>query len=265
MRWEPEAEALLKRVPFFVRGRVKKKVEEFVRSQGKQVVTAEEMLAARKALREKTASVEEGFLVEGCFGATGCPNAVTNSLELLERLEEVLRQEDLTAFLRERVGGPLKHHHQFRVALSECPNACSQVQIRDLALIGQAEIVLSPENCSFCGECEKICEEGAIKLTDEGPQLEESLCLKCAACVRACPTGALSLGSQGYRVLVGGKLGRHPRLASELVSFASPEEIPVLLQRILRVYKRYNQHGERLGTIIQRFGWEKIKAEILED
>jgi len=264
MRWEPEAEALLKRVPFFVRGRVKKKVEEFVRSRGREVVTAEEMLAAREALREKAASATEGFAVEGCFGSTGCPNAVTNSAELLERLEEILRQEDLTGFLRQKVGGPLKHHHQFRVALAECPNACSQVQIRDFALIGQAEITLSEDACSFCGECEKICEEGAIKLTNQGPRLNEELCLRCAACVHVCPTEALRLISLGYRVLIGGKLGRHPRLASELVSFASPEEIPPLLRRVVNVYKRYNQHGERLGSIIQRVGWERIREEILK-
>jgi len=262
MRWEPEAEALLKRVPFFVRGRVKKKVEEFVRSRGKDVVTAEEMLAAREALREKTASVEEGFAVEGCFGSTGCPNAVTNSSALLDRLEEVLRQEDLTGFLRQKVKGPLKHHHQFRVALSECPNACSQVQIRDFALIGQVEIKTFPERCTFCGECEQTCEEGAISLTGEGPRLDEERCLRCGACLKGCAEEALVPGRKGYRILIGGKLGRHPRLATELVPLASAEEVLEWLRRVLVFYKRHNRAGERLGNIIERLGWEETKKEL---
>ncbi len=263
MRWEPEAEALLKRVPFFVRRKVRKKVEEFVRAQGKEVVTKEEMLAAREALRQKTSSVSEGYVLEGCFGATGCPNAVTDSSQLWERLEEILRSEDLTGFLQKKIGAPLKHHHQFRVALAECPNACSQVQIKDFALIGRMEIVLSPEECSFCGECEENCEEGAIRLTETGPILEEAKCLRCGACVRVCPTTAIQAGRTGYQVLLGGKLGRHPRLATELVPFLAAEKVPQLLKRTISFYKRYNQKGERLGNIIERLGWKKTKDEIL--
>ena len=263
MRWEKEAEALLKKVPFFVRGRVKKRVEDFVRARGKDVVTKEELLRAKRALRDKEAQVEEGFSVEGCFGASGCPNAVTSSLTLLEKIEDLLRRAEITAFLRAQVGGPLKHHHQFRVALSECPNACSQVQIRDVALIGRVELGLSPERCQFCGECERVCEEGAISLTEAGPRLDEEKCLGCGACVRVCPEGALFAARKGYRVLLGGKLGRHPRLAREIIPLAREDEVLALLEKVLSFYRKHAQHGERLGAVFDRLGWDKAFEEIL--
>ncbi len=264
MRWEKEAEVLLQKVPFFVRGRVKKKIEDFVRQRGKEIVTKEEMLAAKRALREEASRAQEGFSVEGCFGASGCPNAVTASLKFLEEIEKLLSREDLTNFLRKKVGGPLKHHHQFRVALSECPNACSQVQIRDVALIGQVKIKLYPEKCTFCGECERVCEEGAITLEGSGPQIKGERCLACGVCAKSCPEGALMEGEKGYRVLLGGKLGRHPRLAQEIVPFATEEETLRLLKKVVKFYKKHNQRGERLGAIFDRLGWERSFKEILK-
>lgn len=264
MYWEPEAEALLKRVPFFVRKRVRQKVEDFVRAQGKEVISKEDLLEAKKALRDKAAQAPEGFSVEACFGANGCPNAVTSSASLLDRLEELLRQEGLTRFLQERVGGPLKHHHQFRVALSECPNACSQVHIKDFGLIGQVEPELSGE-CKGCGGCEEACEEEAVRVGEHFPVFDPERCLYCGACIRACATEALRPGRQGYRVLVGGKLGRHPQLARELFSFATEEEVLTLLKRVLSFYKAHNRRGERLGQIIAEVGWENFKRAVLEE
>ena len=54
-----------------------------------------------------------------------------NTVEL-----KLLESENLKEFLKERVKGPLKLHHEFRVSVSDCPNACSRPQIVDLGLIG---------------------------------------------------------------------------------------------------------------------------------
>ncbi len=258
MRWEPEAETLIKRVPFFVRGRVRKQVEEFVRAKGKSTISEADVLEAKRVLRDKAAQVREGFAVEACFGASGCPNAVTNSGELIKQMESALKEADLTSFLQEKVGGPLKHHHQFRVGISECPNACSQVHIRDFALIGQANVGVTTEPCLACGECLKVCEEEAIKLAD-GPIIDSERCLACGACSRVCPSGTLEVVSTGYRILLGGKLGRHPRLATEYLSLADEKRALEVLEATVSLYKKLNQRGERLGTIIQKIGWERFK------
>lgn len=48
--WTADAESLLKKVPFFVRGRVRKNTEKFAFEQGYETITAEVLQAAREAL-----------------------------------------------------------------------------------------------------------------------------------------------------------------------------------------------------------------------
>lgn len=47
--WTPDAEAMLNKVPFFVRGRVRKKTEKFAQDKGEATVTADVLQAAREA------------------------------------------------------------------------------------------------------------------------------------------------------------------------------------------------------------------------
>ncbi|MBX6422622.1 4Fe-4S binding protein [Thermosulfurimonas sp. F29] len=263
MQWTPGAEALLKRVPFFVRKRVRKEVEAWISAQGKDLVTEEDFLRARETLRGKAAEAREGWSVEACFGGSGCENALTDSRDLLNKVEEILREADLTSFLRERVGGPLKHHHQFRVAFSECPNACSRIHIADFAVHGRILLEIEPGLCSFCESCLEVCEEEAVRLTEAGPLVDEERCVACGACTRICPTGALREAQRGYRVLVGGKLGRRPRLATELVPFTDAEGVLRALKSVLALYRAENRRGERLGAIIERMGWEEFRKRAL--
>jgi dissimilatory sulfite reductase (desulfoviridin) alpha/beta subunit len=61
-------------------------------------------------------------------------------------------------------------------------------------------------------------------------------------------------GKKGYRILVGGKLGRHPRLGEELPLIYDPEETLLMLDRCLDVYQQGCQRGERFGDILEREG-----------
>lgn len=263
MQWTPEAEAWLKRVPFFVRKKVKQEVEKWLSAQGKTEVTEEDFLKAKQALRDKASEAREGFAVEACFGGSGCENALTDSKKLLSGIEEILKAAGLTDFLKGKVGGPLKHHHAFRVGLSECPNACSQIHIKDFAIHGRILLEVEPGLCSFCESCLEVCEEEAIRLSEAGPTVDEERCVACGACTRICPTGALREAKRGYRILVGGKLGRRPRLATELVPFTDIEGVLSIFERVLKVYQEENQKGERLGVIIERLGFEEFKKKVL--
>ncbi len=48
--WSPEAQAMLKKVPFFVRGRVQKNVERYAAQHGYATITAEILVEAKEAL-----------------------------------------------------------------------------------------------------------------------------------------------------------------------------------------------------------------------
>ena len=259
--WEPDAEQVLRRVPFFVRHRVRKKVEEDVAAAGRSRVTVADLEASKKHQLERLSEGVKGYTLETCFGGGGCQNAVGPSAELVSRLEELLERADLLSFLRNHLGEKLKLHHQFRVTLADCPNSCSQPQIKDIGIIGDVEIHCEAGACSGCGECAAVCEESAVTLDDDrlvGIDCES--CVRCGACARVCPTEALTTGRVGYRVLVGGKLGRHPQLARELARGLDADQVATLVSRIVEVYKADARRGERLGAVVNRLGWEKFQT-----
>ena len=202
----------------------------------------------------------KGYQVETCFGHNGCPNRATTDDDLTQRLEDRLSSRDLRTFLRQRVDGPLKMHHEFRVTVSDCPNACSRPQIVDLGLIGARIPRVSDEPCSQCGACVDACEEAAISLAqeDEGPVIHFNRCLSCGKCLNVCPTGTLQEAARGYRVLVGGKLGRHPQLGRELNGIYPREEALKMVDRYVDQYVKYNLKGERLGDIMNRIGMQHM-------
>lgn len=220
-------------------------------------------MGIEKEIFKKLSETEEGYKIKRCFGLNGCPNAITNSENLLKDLERILKEEKITEFLKEKVKGKLKIHHKFKVGLSECPNACSQIYICDFALHGVVEPEVNVKKCSFCGSCVEVCEEEAITLTDYGPVIDEKKCVGCGACIRICPEQLLKEHFKGYKIYIGGKLGRHPRLATFL-SYANENEVIEIFKKVLNFYKKHNVKGERLGAIIERIGFLDANSLFLQ-
>jgi dissimilatory sulfite reductase (desulfoviridin) alpha/beta subunit len=262
--WDGEAEKRLRRVPFFVRHRVRKKVEEEVTAAGRKLVTVADLEESKRRHLKRLSEDVKGYSLEACFGSSGCDHAVLNSSELISRLENLLESADLLTFLRSQLGERLKLHHQLRVTLADCPNCCSQPQIKDIGIIGQAQMGVAAEECTACGECETICDEAAIELSDGYMiDINQELCVQCAACARVCPNGALTIAATRYRVQVGGKLGRHPQLAVELVGGLDAGQVLDLVSQIIDFYKANASRGERLGVLINRVGWDNFRQAVL--
>ncbi len=261
MKWLKEAEDAVSRVPFFVRKRVKKRVEEEAIRCGAREVTLEHVRNSKRRFLDRMEDEVIGFRVETCFASSGCPNRAVPDETLIAKLETLLSSKKLKTFLKERVKGPLKWHHEFRLSVSDCPNACSRPQIADVGLIGACVPEITEEACNECGSCFTICKEDAIALQDGRPVIDPLRCLFCAQCIGACPTGTLKAGERGYRVLVGGKLGRHPRLATELPGIHSPEETLEIVERCTDLFQEQCVRGERFGEILERAG--KGPLEIL--
>jgi anaerobic sulfite reductase subunit C len=263
MIWTEEAQQAVSRVPFFVRKRVKKRVEEEALRRGGCEVSLEHVqLCQRRFLQNMEAEVK-GFQVESCFGPGGCPNRAVEGNELPRRVEELLARRNLKEFLKERVQGPLKMHHEFRVSISDCPNACSRPQIVDVGIIGARQPALAEEPCTRCGACLEVCREEAIRLSEEivNPTIDLGRCVCCGKCLEVCSSGTLVEGRKGYRVLVGGKLGRHPQLAKELEGIYREEEVLVMVDRCLDLYLQHNRSGERFAEILKRTGLKSLYGE----
>ena len=145
-------------------------------------------------------------------------------------------------------------HHEFRVSLSTCPNACSRPQIVDFGIVGALRPAIGPDPCTQCGACVEACAEQAVALPggQSAPVIDFARCLACGQCLKVCPTGTLVEGERGYRILLGGKLGRHPQLGRELAGLHSEEDLLTVLDRVLDHYRKYNEKGERLGEVLKQ-------------
>lgn len=255
MQWDTDAEQAIGKVPFFVRKRVRNRVETEAQQAGATRVTMTHVTACRQRYLHHQEEEVQGFTVESCFGQSGCPNRIDTGDDLTQRLEDLLRAHNLREFMQSRVSGPLKLHHEFRVTLADCPNSCSRPQIVDIGLISASLPKLSDIPCSECGACLAACREEAIVILDgSGPQFDWQRCLACGQCAKACPTGTIAQGLTGYRILLGGKLGRHPQLGQELSGIFSPETTLAIIDTCLTHFKAENIQGERFGEVLNRTG-----------
>jgi anaerobic sulfite reductase subunit C len=263
MKWMPEAEDAVKKIPFFVRKRVRARVEKEAGEAGKHVVSLADVKATQARYLSSMSSDIKGYQIETCFGPGGCPNRAVISDRLVAQIETDVKKEDLLGFLQKTVKGDLKIHHEFRITLADCPNACSQPQIKDIGIIGACAPVVTDEPCSMCEACVNACREEAIRLdaAKENPIIDNDRCLKCGKCIPECPTGTLAEGQNGFRVQLGGKLGRHPQLARELPGIYDENTVMRIVKDCLRFYKEHSTRGERFGQILTPADFERLAVK----
>jgi dissimilatory sulfite reductase (desulfoviridin) alpha/beta subunit len=262
MIWTREAEEAVAKAPFFVRRRVRQEVEKEAARQGSNKVLLQHVSDCRRKFLSGKAVESKGFQIETCFGASGCNNRANDSEELAGKLEKMLSSRDIAGFLKEKTNGALKFHHELKICFSDCPNGCSRPQIADIGILGAVRPRVEDRHCSGCSLCFSACEEGAIKAAPGSsvPAIDAGRCVLCGKCIDTCPSGAIVSAEKGWRVLAGGKLGRHPQLGKELEGIYSREEVEEIVERCLEIYLAHNTGGERLGAILNKTGYDRVKS-----
>lgn len=263
MEWTPESEEAIKKVPFFVRKKVRARVEKEALKNRKSRVTLAEVKATQKRYLTGMKSEVKGYQLDACFGPSGCPNAIGPSQELVKQIETKLRAADFLGFLKSKGIEDLKFHHEFRVTVADCPNSCSQPQIKDIGIIAAGRPGISDEACTDCQACVDTCREDAIRMIDDPakPSIDLKRCLACGQCIPVCPTNTIVSDAVGYRIQLGGKLGRHPQLARELPGIYDTATILDILKACIDIYKSRSLKGERFGEILQSSDMDALRKK----
>ena len=203
-------------------------------------------------------------VVAGCNESGTCPNSLGRAEGLRRLMDSLLEEEGLAAWIAGMLPEPALARHAFRAAVAECPNACSQPQIKDFGVIQRSLPGRGDGVCDNCGLCVKACRESGITLDGKGPAINFELCLRCGACVKVCPAGALREEKKGFLVYMGGRLGRHPRLGLKAIELTDEEGVLKALRAVIKAYIREGRPGERFGDLAGRLGLGRLKKEIEE-
>lgn len=254
MKWSVRADNAIKKAPFFIRKKVRAKVEKYVEQKGKTCVDISDVNELKKQFLSPGGMEKEikGYEISTCFGSSGCANVANSCKDIAIDIEKIVIKENLLHFLKDSIKGDLKFHHEFRISFSDCPNACSRPQIVDIGIIGAVLPGLSQESCLLCNACVEICDENAVYLSDgaEKPFIDYDKCMMCGKCIKECPSGTMKEKEKGFRVLLGGRLGRHPRLAMEIQGIKSHGEVLEIVKKSIKFYKMNSRNGRRFADIL---------------
>jgi anaerobic sulfite reductase subunit C len=285
LHWDIDAEAKLKRIPFFMRKMVRNKVEERVRKNSGERVTVSDFQEAEARFKNVTADKSNDELsammpvdnqpgvdmvvVEVCHAKlSNCPNVIIDPEEWKVVIEDWVSKNDISERLREKAEGEkILFHHKFRVSISGCPNGCSRPQIADFALVGFVVPDVDSDKCTSCGLCMEACPDSAISfdsasdgdINDGPPIFDRVKCLGCYKCRDSCPTECINVSEGALRILIGGKLGRHPHLADNVGVIKDPEELEDLLTRITDDYLKNSKTNERFSDFWIQSGRSNYK------
>jgi len=154
--------------------------------------------------------------------------------------------------------------YKLKMGVTGCPNNCGKAREADIGVMGVCTPEWKSELCTHCGACVDFCPVQAISCVDDEYVRDAERCIKCSVCTRLCPVNAWVPQSSGYTLLVGGTLGKKPRLAVPLKeNIQTAEELFELIERTLEFYKKHGRKKERLGHLIDRLGQDVVFQTLL--
>lgn len=198
------------------------------------------------------------YSIKTCRGKGSCSFGLVESSRVKKLIEQALNEAGWDMHMKERYPKGIPPLHRLRIAMAACPNGCSQPQIHDIGLIAAMRPYDVTQACTGCGRCEKRCRETAIFVQDGHAVIGVEACLACGECARSCPVNAIRCKPLGFRLLLGGHMGRHPAWATELHGLFPLEKIPYIIFCLACLLIREALEGERPSQTFVRLGFEHL-------
>ena len=104
----------------------------------------------------------------------------------------VLKRAKVRNLWPESIDYPLLDPEVNTIKEFKLPNTASHL-LTGKKTTGKSPIIT--DRCIGCGECEKICPKGVVKIADKVARVDYSGCIRCFCCHEVCPENAIKLGS----------------------------------------------------------------------
>ncbi len=189
-------------------------------------------------------------IIIACPGSSSCRYGSIDTKSMAARLDE--------RYFR------MEAPYKIKFGVTGCPNNCGKAREADIGIMGARTPEWIGTDCVQCDACIQFCVADAITKDGDRYIRDEEKCIRCSACSVRCPKGCWQPNSFGYTVLIGGTLGKRPRLGTPLTEpVATEAEALELVDRTVSYYKEHGQPRERLGHMLDRLGEETVKQAIL--
>ena len=192
-----------------------------------------------------------------CCKGSVCVHGLTDTLALAQRIHDVFYEGWYDVRLP----------HKFKIAVGGCPNDCVKPELHEFGIVAQEVPSFDEDMCNNCKKClpSGNCPINALKHDKEGTSLDSALCNNCGKCIDTCPFDCVELKEKGYKITIGGKWGKFPRLGTRIPGIFSEDEVMSILEKTLLLYREQGKTGERFGVTLDRIGVEDFIAQVLSD
>lgn len=209
---------------------------------------------ARKELED--VGLEMGVCGPRTRVVVACPGSATCRWGIIET-KGLAKELDARYFRKETP-------HKFKLGTTGCPHNCAKASENDIGVMGGIDPVWDKPSCIDCNLCVNVCPTSAITKEGEDYILHEDKCINCSICTKTCPSNSWQIKKQGYVVVIGGTMGKIPRIATKLTGvIETQEETMKYVESAFQYYKNHGRKKERFGHLIDRIGVDAVKEEIL--
>ena len=175
--------------------------------------------------------------ITACPGTERCKFANIDAVGMAQKI-------DARYFAKDMPG-------KVRIAISACPNACTSETLNEIGITGLCTPVRQPGYCTGCGTCVQYCQEEALSVREGRILMDDDTCMDCGTCVRSCVYGILESKPVSYRITIGGRRGRHPKVGMHLVTVNSEAAALTVIDQIIDWIYRF----ARFDTpVVQQIG-----------